>query len=448
MENSVGNPPKPLVVQSPTVLTPLNPPKNNEDIYQKLFWHRKLLVGDGVPSYGPLNESTYSGASLRFVSSGYRQYLHELNLKAQQDAPALDRAKIENAYKIYNAAQKNYSTFRSQAAVSWRNAKTADPSLKREDWEVMYLVDGMDYRAALRARVDAVSSKYAEYRALAVPYPNLLRVSEALARVELTVGTQVSLPQDEDEARTGVEGWGSYYKTNIDLGMDWSDFLSSDAVETRSMNEHSFVSEYYNTRWSGGGAGRFGFFNTQGGVNGGTVESHLRTETRGVAFTFKRLAVGNITRSTWFDGGLLGQPYRDWVDSSAYWGPNGQLPLIPLTVVVGRLAGVTIVTSAVARDSFDSWRKSEGAIGFSVGPWRIGGSAGSSTNWGKVDVSSSGDSISIVDTSNVPYLFSVVSQKMDELNSVGLVAEGGGSFLEQLRADERIYDSLHRREGR
>lgn len=446
MENSVGNPTKPLVVQSPTILTPLTPPKTNDEDHQKLFWYRKLTIGDGVPSYSAINDSTYSGASLRRVSSGYRLYLHELNLKAQNDSPAASRSAIENAYKIYTAAQQNYSRFRSEAAVSWRKAKSANPALKRDDWEATYLVDGIDFRAALRERTDAVARTYGAYRSLAMPYPQLLRVTEALARAELSIGAQVSLPESEDDLMTGAEGWGQYYKTNIDLGIDWSEFLSTDAVEARSLTETSTVSEYYNSRWSAGGnVSVFGFFKTQGGVNGGTVESHLRSDTRSITFTFKRLVAGNVTRSTWFDGGLLESPYRGWVKASDYWGPRGQLCLIPLNVVIGRLDRVTILTSATATDSFNSWRTSEGAAGFSVGPWRIGGSAGSSTNWGKVQFSASGDSISIVDNSNVPYLFSVVSQKMDESDPIGLVAEGHDAFLERLRSDERVYDATRHR---
>src|SRR5262249_15706231 len=146
------------------------------------------------------------------------------------------------------------------------------------------------------------------------PYPQVTRVAQALARTDYGSTTQIQLPSSEDDVQLGQDAWDYYFKTNIDIGMDWASFWSSDAPDVRTISQSSQTSTHYEHRWSAGGSVSYGFFTVGGSASGGTIENHLRAGSQNVRFSFKRLVLGTIVRGTWYDGGLVAsRPYFEYV---------------------------------------------------------------------------------------------------------------------------------------
>lgn len=412
LEGFTGDPGSPLIVQSPTVLRPIDVrPK----VDSNLAWYRKYLVSDTIPFYGNKNPQAYGGGQAKTVSLGYQQYLGELNREViKRFVNPTDLPTINAALQQYTSAQTALTIFLRNSSADWRKQHAADPTLTRAEWEQLY--PPMGYRPQLNLLAGDVSRMYGKYKALSEPYPQVQRIAKALARMDTGSGTQIPLPTSEDEVNLGSAAWDSFYKTNIDLGEDWATFFGTDVPDTRGINQSSQQSSYYNHSWSAGGSVSYGFFNVSGGANGGTVENHLRTDSTAVRFLFKRLVLGTVTRGTWYDAGLVtSYPYYTWVDPASYWGPSGTLNLIPVSLVVGRVDKIEIDTSQRAFDSYRSWRQSSGSLGFSIGPFSIGGGASSSTQWGSTNDTSTGTTIRIEDKSGQGYIFAVVLSKMDQI---------------------------------
>jgi hypothetical protein len=414
IEDFAGNPGSPVIVQSPTVLRPLSV---ETAVDARLAWFRKLIVGDSVPVYGKLNTLTYVNASGKSVADGYKQYLTQLNAEAikrfvnPSDLPAIDDAK-----RKYAAAQKALTSFVRTANADWKVRQAANPALTRAEWDNNY--GSMGFTAERNLLQSDSQTKYGRYKALAMPYPEVARIAEALSRTDAGAGSQVQLPTSEDDIRLGQDAWDPYYRTNIDLGIDWSKFWQNDAPDARVLNQASSLSTHYEHRWSAGGSVSYGFFSVGGSASGGNIENHFRQGTQNLRMSFKRLVLGNIVRGKWYDGGLVGSPpYYTWVDRNEYWGPNGVLSLIPQSVIIGRGLSIEIDTSQTAYDEFQSWYSQGASGGFSFGPWRVGGGESSSTSSSSVSNTSSGSTVRLSDTSGQAYIIGVISQKMEDLTS-------------------------------
>ena len=412
MEGAAGDPGSPLIVQSPTVLRPLGvkPP-----VDKQLAWFRRLLVGDSVPPYGKTNPLAYAGATGNSVGESYRQYLGHLNTEViKRFVSTADQAAMDLARTRYEATQRALTIFVRDANRDWKQQKKNDPALNRAEWDRDY--GALGFTPQRNLLVKDSQTAYGRYSQLSNPYPQVTRVAQALARLEYGSTAQLPLPQSEDDLDLGREGWDTFYKTNIELGLDWSDFFSGSSPQSVEVVQASSSSSYYDHRWSVGGSVGYGFFSIGGGASGGTVESHLRSSTQRVKFSFERLVLATVVRGTWYDGGLVNAlPYNEYVPFDQYWGSNGVLSLIPVSVLVARGLTVEIDTSQAAYDSFQSWHSTHGGVSFSLGPWRVGASGSSSTSWGSTSNTSSGSTIRLTDNSGQASIVAVISQKMDDL---------------------------------
>lgn len=437
IEEFTGDPGSPLIVQSPTIMRPLGVQKT---VNQKLAWFRKHLIGDTIPFYGSRNPNAYTPGQSKTVSLGYSQYLDDLNREViRRFVNQADVQDIDRAMKRYRASQIALTSFKRDANVDWKRRKAANPGLSREAWEETY--GSMGYRPQLNLLDSEVRRSYGVYKQLSSPYPQVTRVAQALARMDSASGTQIALPTSEDDLELGPEGWDSFFKTNLELGEDWTRFFDTDVVDTRQINQRSVQSSYYNHSWSAGGSVGYKFFSASGGASGGTLETHLATGTQSVSFSFKRLAVATVVRGSWFDPGLVNSlPYFGYVDSSAYWGSGGTLNLIPVSVIIGRSPTIEIATSSTAVDTYKSWRKSSGSLGFGVGSFRIGASGSSSTEWGSTSDIADGTTIRIEDKSNQAYVVGVLLSKMDELTATrAAIAEADLDYRNfSIEEEERV----------
>lgn len=442
IEEFAADPGSPLIVQSPTVMRPLSV---QATVNPKLAWYRKYLVGDTIPFYGNRNPNAYVSGAAKTVSLGYAQYLGELNREViDRFVNPADYQAIERSMKRYRAAQGALTSFKRDANADWKRRKLADPGLSREAWEEAY--GPMGYRPQLNLLESEVRLTYGEYKRLSAPYPQVVRVAQALARMDTGSGTQIALPTSQDDLELGPEGWDTFYKTNLELGEDWDRFFATDVVDTREIHQRSTQSSYYNHSWSGGGSVSYGFFSVSGGASGGTVESHLKTGTQSVRFAFRRLALATVVRGSWYDPGLVNSlPYYGYVDPGAYWGPSGTLNLVPVSLIIGRSPTIEIATSNAAVDSYRSWRQSGGSLGFGIGSFRIGGSASSSTEWGSTSDTSGGTTIRIEDRSNQAYVVGVVLAKMNEVATgrVAVLSEADKDYR-QFSQEEEAFTMQHR----
>jgi hypothetical protein len=217
------------------------------------------------------------------------------------------------------------------------------------------------------------------------------------------------LPEDPQlAADEHKDSWGRYYKTFLDGDLlAFRDGQTHHAVE---FGEGSESSRHYETRWSGSASVGWGFFRIGGEASGGTITSHMAREATRVRIEFKNLASFPVRRSTWFQGALIRQ-YARRVDGARAWGAGGYLNLIPTGLVLGRGLKVTLTVANSTRDEFHNWYQASASLGFSFGPWTIGGGGGSSSRTDEVKVHVADGQITIEDLSNSIFLVACTSER-------------------------------------
>jgi hypothetical protein len=434
MEAIVGDPGNPLIVQAPSIFRPLSV----RGVEPKLARFRQLLLGEKIPSYLKENTNDYISSG-KSVALGYYQYLQQLN-SAMTDrfVPAVDRETLKKLMREYLDAASARKAFTKAANADWKKKKEADPSLTRREWD-----DGfgdIGYTPGLRILTDEVVYTYGQYKSKQAAYPALNRVRDALYIMDNVSSQQETLPKTEDDLNF-PDSWDSFYKTILDIS--WDDFFAADAPQKIRITQSSSLSTSYEHRWSAGGSVSYGFFSVGGSASGGNIERHFREGTQDVSFAFQKMVPAAIVRGAWYDEGLI-DPYTDWVSKEEYWGRNGTLNIIPLQVVVARGLEVAITTSSVAHDAFQSWYQQSASAGFSFGPWRVGGSGGSSTSTSKVENTSSGTTVSFKDISNQVYVLSLTSKKMDDFSTSGAYfRELALSDHDRLTAWAEDWDNAH-----
>ncbi len=405
VELFAGDPKPPVIVQANSIMRPLYCATGTT----QLNTFRKLLVGDSLPAYCPLNMGVYTGTSTR-VSDGYDQYLQQLNGLLRRKYPDADEKVIERLLKRFRKAQERLQEFLEESRRRWKRAKEQDPSLSRQDWEV---TTGYPYERQVRE--EAAADAWGEYRAEINAYPDLARVAKAL-RALYDPRARIPLPMAESEVGD-PHVWSDFLKTYLDG--DIAAFLSTDNNSVLHIDQSTSTSTHFETRWSGSASVGYGFWGFGGGASGGTVDHHIRQESLAVRVSFRNLVKLPVVRGPWFDHGLV-QAYHRLVDTAEYWGPSGVLSLVPQEVILGRGVSIDIDTRQTSYDYFRNWYQASASGGFSLGPFRFGASGASASDFQSIRNSSQGTTIRIEDTSNTIYVVGVVSLKINELSSLSL----------------------------
>lgn len=399
-ELRAGDPGAPLIVQSNSILMPLECLTK----WPKLNTYRKLRVGDVKPVYQRVNTNQYVSSDAR-VSDGYDTYVNALNVALRAKYPQLDQKEADKRLKQVVRATDDLGKFLKGARLDWKAAQAADPTLTYVEWDKEY---GFSVKKKLKD--DTLTQAYGSYQALVAQYPDLYEAAQGL-RSLLDPTTKVALPMDQSEVDDDPGSWSTFYKTYL-VG-DFDEFMKNTVEDTLLINEQSSRSSSYDSRWSASGSFGYGFFGVDVTAGGGTSERHLREDSKSVSVKFKNLQAFPVNRGTWYKGNLVS--HGAVVDPDMFWRKNGELNLIPLQVIIGRGLTVEIETSKRAYDSFATWYSQTTNAGFSFGPWRIGGSVSTSSSRSEVSNQSSGTTIRIEDTSNKPFIISVISYKMDEI---------------------------------
>jgi hypothetical protein len=359
----------------------------------------------------------------------YGQYLQGLNVSlTTRYSSTQDQQKIIDLRTKYNDAAHALRTFEKTAEADWKQQKLANPGLSRIDWDNNY--GDIGYTPMLKELTDDVTERYGYWQGAAHPYPELTRVINRIYDYDNNPANAIYLPETTDDLSDPPESWTRFLKTNLNLP---DDFFTHDAVQDVALNQSSSTSTNYESRWEAGGSVSYGFFSIGGSAGGGNIEDHLRAGTQNLTFSFKRLVPVEVLRGQWYDEGLLAAPFNTYVDASEYWNRGGQLPLIPTTALIGRGLEVSIQTSSTVFDEFQSWYHSSGSLGFSFGPWSVGGGANQSTSSSSITNTSSGTTLSFTDDSDTPYIIAVASIKMEDwVNSRSEAMAIGREKLEQL----------------
>jgi hypothetical protein len=172
--------------------------------------------------------------------------------------------------------------------------------------------------------------------------------------------------------------WQQYMISLIDK--DIGDFLNESHPETESITETSSQSDYFQSHWSARlNVSFLGFFHVGGASAEQTkIEKHVRDNVTKIDISFTNLDTFPITRGEWYDEQVISR-FASIVDYNTFFGPNGQLEMIPHSLLVGRGMSFTIYADSSSLDYLYEYLSASGDVGFGIGYFTIGAGGGYSS---------------------------------------------------------------------
>ncbi len=358
--------------------------------------------GDWAPS----NAWQYAPNSGRRISEGYQYFLNAAWVAAV-DANGTASVDVKNALKRASEevqfTRSEYIAKQDEAARSYDEYANNTPPSKRLSKREFYSNPPKGYGWA--AEIDTKAKRLGDaLETLEIVTKNLNDPDiELLKRAQIKFNNprqKISLPPVR-EVLNDPDRWQQYFISYVDK--DIFAFLKESNLQTQKIEEISQTSTYFEQHWKASVSVSFlGLFRA-GGASAEQVrrETHIRNNATRIEISFANVDTFNILRGEWFDENLVAR-FAPKLKSDAFnaiWGPNGQLELIPKTLLVGR--GMTFRVYADS-DSLDYlYEHFEGGAdaGIYIGYWRVGGSGGYSSTKSETKVYKFKDYIEFTDLS-------------------------------------------------
>jgi len=344
------------------------------------------------------------------VPDEYQAFLDQLNSKIITDSGVADKDKLKRINDERVAAQDKLQKNEYSVNKQWDRYvanNRGKPPLSRPQWETEFGYAAT--RNNYRAEVDLANAAYATEVKNAGG--DLLEVGRAISALS-DPRQRIPLPQDEYDAEQTSENWQYWYRAGLSDSLQ--NFLKDTYNWTIELAEESVRTTKFEERWSGGASvSYFGFFGASGGVSNETIKTHAEIDTSSISINFKNIQSFAIDRGSWFKAGLISR-FRDRMPPG-FWGQAGRLNLIPTSVVLVRGMKIEVKTSSQVTDYFFNKRTTGGSAGFSIGPWRVGGSASKVTVEENYDMVRTATGFTLEDVSGRAQILAVMSIRNNDL---------------------------------
>lgn len=360
------------------LVLPVAPDAAWDDRIRPLRFMEMNKWGDWSPSdswqYFPISGKRISDGYSYFLKAAFTSTVARSGAISDERKRALLRADEELTFTRdhYNSTVRN-----ADQAYEDYSRRTSWPSrLSKDRWLES---QGYDKQiAATKSAFDDAANTY-EVIVSGVKDPDLELLKTAQLRFQ-DPSQRRSLPATRDVLNE-PDRWQQYYVSLIDGDIDA--FLRESKPQHDSLEEAYSRSDYFEKRWSASVSVSFlGLFRA-GGASAEQIqrEQHIRKNVTRIDMSFDNLALFNIQRGAWYDenaisrfGGKLSQEMYD-----AVFGANGQLQLIPQSVLVARGMRFTVCGDSQSMDYLYEHFGAGADAGLNIGWWRIGGGADYST---------------------------------------------------------------------
>lgn len=180
-------------------------------------------------------------------------------------------------------------------------------------------------------------------------------------------GYYIELPIAADHDDPAKLHYWRKFRMQLPL-MNLDEFLKNDASVSHNF---SSIEEHYKrveTKWKVKVKGRWGIFSGGGSAEKRKLEELSEKEEFGCEIGFKRFEEVGVFRDRWFQPKLFTSIGKDF---SEFWGPNGLLGAIPVSLIVCRGMTVKVSISDEYRRTLEKYFRSGGSVRF--GPFFSGG---------------------------------------------------------------------------
>jgi hypothetical protein len=199
------------------------------------------------------------------------------------------------------------------------------------------------------------------------------------------------------------------------VGGDIDAFLRESNPETQEIAESQSTSSTYESRWKASVKAKFlGLFRVGGASAEQTRrEEHVRNNATRISVAFKNVGTFDVVRGEWFDGNVISRfaPRLPADAHKAVFGQNGQLELLPKTLLVARGMKFTVYADSNSLDYLYDHFKGGADAGIRLGYFTIGGKGSYSVTKTETKVTKFADRIEFEDQSGRAKVIAVVAKR-------------------------------------
>lgn len=365
--------------------------------------------GDLMPS----NAWQYARNANKRVSDGYRFFLNSAFV-ATVDADGTASASLKNALKRSNEevqstradynqiVKESNDAYEAYVAVTpWLGRKSKESFLKDQGYNVEIDVRKKRFNASLETFAKVTKN---------IKGADMELLTQAQIRFE-NPNQQILLPPVR-EVLNDKSRWEKQFVSYIDKNI--LTFLADKVPQNQVIEEVSSKSEYFEKRWQASMSVSFLGLLRAGGASAEQVtrEKHIKENTTKIEISFDNLDTFNIQRGEWFSQNVIDRfaPKLNPDVHTAMWGPNGQLEMIPKSLLVGRGMSFTIYADSKSLDYLYEHFNAAADAGFFIGYWRVGGGGEYSSTKEVTEVKKFSDKIVFKDLSGRAKVLAVLAK--------------------------------------
>jgi hypothetical protein len=359
--------------------------------------------------------SLYTRSPGRNIGDEYEAFLDRLSSKFIEQSP-VNKERLKELDEARRVARTNLKNLEAEIREEWTvyvRETPEDERLPRNRWEQEfgYSADRASYQQELQI---AGGAYFLEVTNAGGRLAEIGRAIAAKAAKE----AKIELPSSKEPfILNNSSTWESYYTTQI-LG-DINQFKSEKVEQTFTVNESQETSTTYTSRWGGGASFQwFSFFGAGGSIDNVSKQRSWEENTLEVKITFGNLAKIPIRRGQWFKGGLV-REFLEEIDKE-FWGSRGRLNLIPTELLLAHTISLDIKTSDEAGTYAYEHHNRAGNAGFRFGPFRFGGSGGSTSTSETTTVEKTTTGLQVKDISGRAAVLAVICERPADLLPGGI----------------------------
>jgi len=334
----------------------------------------------------------------------------------------LDFARADYA-KVQEAADSAYAAY--AAATPERQRKSKRRYFREQAWETQ--IEAKRQRLVAATDSFELISKNVVDPAMAILKPAILKYQDP--------DEQIHLPLVK-EALNQPDMWRKRYATFI--GGDIHHFMTSSQAQSQSIDESQSTSTAFEQKWKASVRVKFlGLFRAGGASAEDTQrEEHVQNNATKINISFANVATFPIVRSDWYSENVLSQFHNKLAkeEFNNTFGTNGQLELIPKTLLVARGMKFEIYADSTSLDHLYKHFQGGADARIKVGWFTVGGSGSYSGTKSETRATKYSDHITFEDRSGKAKIIGVLAKRYG--------ANAPSLFVSSVRAPAGLSDAL------
>jgi hypothetical protein len=356
----------------------------------------------------------YAPNTSKRISAGYGYFLNAaLNSMLLSNGGMSDdtKAAVRRSSEALDFARADYKKAQDDADAAYATYVASTPPAKRISKE-KYLKNNYwtDEIEAKRKRMADANDDFKRTSSLIVDPSKALLMSAFDAYQN--EDEQIYLPPVR-EALNQPELWKKRYATFIDGNIDH--FMRDRQPQTETIDEQQSSSSSFDQTWKASVSVKFlGLFRVGGASAEDTLqEQHVENNTTRIDIEFTNVEPFSIARSDWFSQNTIDNFYKKLTkdEFTNVFGSNGQLELIPKTLLVARGMKFTVYADSDSLDYLYHHFQGGADAGIKVGWFTIGGGGEYSVTKSDTKTTKFSDHITFEDLSGRAKVIGVLAKR-------------------------------------